>query len=286
MIEKFEYLLYNKYMLSFDRTHEYPVDLFISDLSDESIDLSSLLKNGFTKTEEGLFFAGKAKKTRALIYIEDENKDRIYSKAWAIKRFLDYYHIFNIGILFGNAIITDDGVKGHCGEDMLCIGFSNSCKTVTMPYPGVYMGACRYTVSTYPQLVDKSDELIVIANGCGLDCRFENNAIKGKERFLSLLDIERKTLEFSQKTEEFDKKNNVITRISVDELNLPITPCEYYTDLFSFIDRESGTVEYDGIVGNILDKHDGVFISVNTQTEKNIESLLRVIRTFAEDING
>ena len=93
-------------------------------------------------------------------------------------------------------------------------------------------------------------------------------------------------LTFSQKTECFDKKYATLTRVQVLDLSLPVETNEYYADLFAFLQRKSGKIEYDGCAGNVLAKNSGVFVCVGIKNEKNIQSLYRCVKTFVEDLNG
>ena len=105
-------------------------------------------------------------------------------------------------------------------------------------------------------------------------------------RLWNFLKAAERLIEFSSKTQHFDEKNNTITRVFVKDLTLPVINNEYYADLFSFLKKKGGRFDYNGVAGNLLDKCAGVFIVVNANSEKNVQSLYRSIKTYVEEING
>lgn len=273
-------------MLPFNKTEKYPIDRFIADMKNASVTEKELARKGFIKKDGYFLCAKKTKKYDAYVVIELENAEYAYSYALAVKNFLDFYHISNIGIL-----LVCDIVK-ECDEiladaDVLFLRFNATEAENVVPYDNVYTGVCKYTVSPYPSVSPQIlTELFKIATSFGLDCKVLNGKLEGEEYFAFLYQIEQKLLDFSAKTADFDKINSTMSRIIIDAMTLPVVSSEYYCDLFSFIKRKEGKVNYNGCAGCILGKNNGIFIDVNVNTEKNTEDLYKCLKVFTEDING
>ena len=275
-------------MLSNIQTAKYPLAEFEIGVTVETVSEKELIKNGFVKKYGYFVHAKKNKSIQAFIVIEDEERaDGAYAKALAVKKFLDFYHISNIGILIVIDKISIENEEFFPDADILFLHFNATEKTNSIPNNNVFCGVCNFTVSPYPRLVDeKILELREIALKNNINCEIVNGELKCVETFSRLTELEIKLLNFTKKTAEFDKINVTMSRIHVDKMTLPVVNHEYYLDLFACVLRQTGTVEYLGQGGNVLDGRNGIFMDVNVNTKQNVESLYNYIQTFVEDING
>ncbi|MBE5732667.1 MAG: hypothetical protein E7353_06475 [Clostridiales bacterium] len=275
-------------MLSNIQTVKYPLAEFELNIMSEKVTEKELTKNGFIKTHGCFACIKKTKCIQALIAIEDEESEgRAYAKALAVKNFLDFYHISNIGILLVIDTIPENNGDFFPDADILFLHFNTTKNPNAIPNNNVFCGVCNFTVSPYPSLSqEKMFELREIALKNEINCRIENCELKCVETFSLLTELEVKLLNFANKTAEFDKKNLTISRISVDKMSLPVVNNEYYLDLFTCVPRQTNVVEYLGQGGNLLDGRNGIFMDVNVNSKQNVESLYCYIQTFVEDING
>ena len=276
-------------MLSNSKTVKYADENLALLRIDENADEKTLKKAGFVKKDGYYLCAKKLKDVRAFIVIEqDDGAGNPYSKALFVKKILDSYHISIVGILLAcdNMSQYDEVVLSQ-SVDVLCLHFSSRLGENLVPNNNVYCGLCEYSISPYPTVGgEKMVQLQRIASVNSLNCEVDGGKLKGKEYFAFLTEIEQKLLCFSEKTAEFDKNNSTMSRITVENLTLPVVNSEYYLDLFSSVPKICGKVEYNGRMGCVLDKLSGIFIDVNINDENNVESLCSYIKTFVEDING
>jgi hypothetical protein len=272
-------------MLSFVRTTEYELEQFSLCAMNENVDEAHLKKAGFKKTGDGYVFIKNRKSAKIFFVLESENVTNAFPIAAAIKEFLDFYHILHAGILLGSRIIIEEYFCNKENTDIMYL-FLDDGDEIFMPYDNVFMGKCNFMISPYPGIDDSQrNTLRMIARDCGLVVD-DAEEMKGTEYFSELTALERKLLDFSQKTERFDLDSGTITRVQVVDITLPVVSNEYYTDLFAFLKRKSGKNEYNGGAGNVLSKNCGVFVCAGIKNEKNMQSLYRCVKTFVEDING
>lgn len=276
-------------MLSNSKTVKYADENLALPRIDENADEKTLKKVGFVKKDGYYICAKKLKDTRAFIIIEqDDGAGNLYSKALFVKKILDFYHISIVGILlvYDKMAQYDEAVLSQ-SVDVLCLHFSSRLGGNLIPNNNVYCGLCEYLISPYPTVSsEKMVQLQRIANESSLNCEMNEGKLKGREYFAFLTEIEQKLLYFAEKTAEFDKNNSTMSRITVENLTLPVVNNEYYLDLFSSVPKTCGKVEYTGRMGCALDKSSGIFIDVNINDENNVESLCSYVKTFVEDING
>ncbi len=275
-------------MLSSLKKEKYNLKQFALDVKNAKVTENDVLRAGFTKKNG--YFTSKKRTNKALAYVVleyEKGVDGIYSVALAIKKFLDFRHVSNICILFSCDTIAKYEEVISNQSDVLFLHFNDTKEQNSIPENNVFLGSCNFIVSPYPKILqEKLIELKRIAQDCNLNCSESNEGLIGDDYFASLTELEVKLLDFSNKTAKFDRMNCVMSRVYVQELRLPVVCSEYYYDLFSFLPKKLGMIKYNGLGGNVLDKTNGIFVDVNVNTEKNIESLYFIIRTFSEDING
>ena len=287
MIENFLYLLYNDSMPKYVKTREYSFETFVANLNKNSIAKNDILSSGF-KEENGIFkYVKNPLKTQSYIVLESKNAiENLFSIALAIKNILQFYHITNIGVLFGNDKMVEEYLNKRSSVDVLFLHFLFDNQPNFMPCDNALLGKCEYEILPYPELAQGKEELIAISNNVGLYPIVNDGKIIGKQYYSELTDLENIFLDFSRCTCDFDKDNSVLTRLFVNDITLPVKNNEYYADLFSFLPKTAYEIEYDGRVGNVLDKHSGAILCVNIDKDKNIESFYKCVKTYLEDING
>ena len=287
MIENFLVLLYNDSMPKYVKTTEYSFETFVADLNKNSITQNDVLTCGF-KFENGLFrFVKNALATRSYIVLEGANQvENLFPIALAIKSILRFYHISNIGILLGDDKVIEEYLNNFSSVDVLFFNFSFNHDPNFMPCDNVLLGKCKFEISPYPNLVEGKEELISLADKLGLSCEIINDKIVGEKYYSEITDLESKLLDFSRTTCDFDNKYSVVSRVFIKDITLPVKNNEYYADLFSFLPKKQGGIEYKGRAGNVLDKHNGATLCVNIDNDKNIESFFKCVKTYLEDING
>lgn len=287
MIENFLYLLYNDSMSKYVKTMEYSYETFVADLNKNIIIENDILSSGF-KEENGVFkYVKNPLKTQSYIVLESKNAiENLFSIALAIKNILQFYHITNIGVLFGNDKMVEEYLNKRSSIDVLFLHFLFDNQPNFMPCDNALLGKCNYEILPYPKLLQGKEELILLANKVGLTPTINNGKIVGEQYFSDLTELENIFLDFSRCTSDFDKVNSVLTRIFVNDITLPVKNNEYYADIFSFLPKMACNIEYDGRAGNVLDKNSGVMLCINVNNDENIESFYKCVKTYLEDING
>lgn len=287
MIEKFLYLLYNSIMSNYGQTRKYSIETFKTNLIHKEITEREFLIKGFKLSKGAYKWVKSIKKTHAFIVLESSKEcQSLFPIALAIKDILQFYHIDNAGILFGDVKIIEKYLDELKNVDVLFVRVLFDNQNNFMPCDNVYMGKCCYEISPYPTTNLSKTELINIAKSCGLSCNEINGKIMGEQYFGDIIDLEKLLIDFAYKTSEFDKLNSVITRTIVNSITMPVKNNEYYFDLFSFLTKKTGKVEYEGIAGNVLSKHNGAMLCINVNNDKNVESFYVCLKTFLEEING
>lgn len=275
-------------MWKYRQTTEYGIEVFKKDLLKTSIEENEILRIGFKQTD-GVFTSVKnLRKTNSYIIVEcEENKESCFPLIFAIKQYLDFYRVKNISVLLGKGKKIEEYLQKASDFDVLYLNVCLLDQGCFMPYDNVFMGKCDYEISPYPNLSDdKKVSLLALANQSGLNCKIVNGQILGSEYFSFLTILEKKMLDFSSHSLNFDKDNLTTSRVVVKNLTLPVVNNEYYSDLFEFLPKKRGKVEYNGYAGNVLAKNSGAFVSINLKNEENIEYLFSCIKRYVEDING
>lgn len=274
-------------MLSNLKTEKFSVEQFVEELTCDSVCEKDLLDTGFKKNNGYYFYVKNKRRIDAIIALESkESQINLFAKALAVKKFLQNAHIFSIGILVCYDTIEQDD-KTLLDTDVLFLHFTLNNSQNLLPYDNVYCGYCAFTVSPYPELKnDALKKLKEIVELVFCNCKISNDTILGEYYFATSEELEQKMIDFAKISEQFDADNKVISRVKVDKLTLPVKNNEYYSDLFSFVNRISGKIKYTGNGGTALSQANGVFIDVSVKNKKNLENLYEYLKIFTEDIYG
>lgn len=279
-------------MLHSDKTDKYEIRQFDVDLKKSDVNEKSLLRKGFVRNRGYLSYEKKHRKLTAYIAVEDyENENNIYAIGLAILKFLELYHVTNIGVLVVDGIMEEYAEITEKRAGILYLHFNSTTNPLCIPENYAYKGICFYEIFTYPFMGDEWNKinfpkLIGIAQSCGLNCKEIDGRICGEDEFTDLYATEKKLIAFSNKTEAIDQENGTWTRVEVTRATLPVVNDDYYSDLFYTTKRSCENVRYLGCAGELLQSCAGVFVETNINTDENIKSLYECIETFVEDING
>lgn len=198
-----------------------------------------------------------------------------FSVACLIVEILRFYHQNNTCVIYGCLGIDTTDYKD---KKVLVLRFDEvkqDCISRGVTLTGQY----EFNLSSYPNQDNKLYNFLKSTHFCDF-VNYVEGKILGKMYFYSEQTLEKQMIEIAQITGEFDKQNNVITRLFSVSYCAPVRNDDGLLTLYKDVQIDNGDDNFSSNGANLLIENEGVLIRINKTNY--LDRLCEYVKRFTE----